>query len=228
MADLDINFSTNGTSKSTSPKVAFFSLKNDGDEAIVRFNYGSVTELSKTTIHTFFDKGTNKWTNVDCLKGQNDTVDACPICKSGTKPSLRSFIQLIVYTKDAAGNVVCTPSIWNAPGKFANSLSSYITEYGDLRDCLFKLKRVGSGTSTTYSPIYLNPMVYKDDIYKKDFSVFVDYSPKGKCYKVKSFEDLQSVVLTGALPATADSQSEQSQPSQSTPVQAHRKYDYTI
>ena len=203
MANFNVNYTQpNSNSTTTFTRVGYFNLKNDGDEALVRFNYSSPEELVKTTVHTFFNKSNGRYTSVSCLRGQNDSIDSCPLCKSGDRVQLRTYLQLLVYTRDnTTGAITYTPMIWNKPGTFANTVAAKMEEYGDLKNCIFKIRRHGQDAkSATYDLIRVNPNVYNDETYIKDFSAFINFDITRHSYYEKSYDDLVTYVETGTLP----------------------------
>lgn len=130
----------------------------------------------------------------------------CPICSLGEDYKARSkfYCRVLVYEKDANGNIVPKAKIWERPLGFANLLSSYFTEYGDISNHVFKIKRKGAAGSkeTTYEVIYANAAIYKPEVYVKDFKDFEGYTPNGSAYLTKTKEDMDYFVEHGDFPQT--------------------------
>lgn len=175
----------------------------DGEEAIVRFNVSKSDDIEISTIHSIdllSKKGTTYNKYVSCLReSSQDSLEICPLCKSGSQIKTRAFIKLLEYTNQD-GEIVATPKLWDTSVTMARTLNSFLADYGDLTEYIFKLKRTGTGTSTRYNlvPIPTTSPVYKPEVYKKEFEKFDDYmiSP----YWKKSSEDMQSYVDTGNFP----------------------------
>lgn len=157
------------------PKTRFINewLKNDGDVVVCRFPYHSMSDISFDSVHkvTFPGDRYGKW--VRC-EGDN-----CPLCRQGVKVDFRFFLKAIVYVVDSdTGTVSLVPAIWDRPAAFADiELKGLMDDYGDLSQCLFKIKRNGTGLETRYTiNIITNKAIYNPDVYKADFSVleFVD------------------------------------------------------
>ena len=189
----------NGDSK---PFIETIKIK-DGDEAIVRFYVSTSDDIEVTTVHSvdlLSRKNTTYSKSVSCLResGQ-DTLDICPLCAKGNPIKTRAYIKLLEYTNQN-GEIVATPKLWDTSLTMARILNSFLADYGDLTEYIFKLKRTGTGTSTRYNlvPVPTTSPIYRPEIYKKEFEKFEDYvvSP----YWKKSFDDMQAYVATGAFP----------------------------
>ena len=180
-------------------KVGYFRL-NDGEEALVRFDYSLPREFDIVTIHTV--KVGDKYRKVSCLRTDGrEPLDNCPLCAKGEKVSSRFFAKLIHYTKDETGKVIATPEVANFPKKFADKLVGFINEYGDLKDILVKVKRRGAGMDTEYDPVFANPAIYKEELgYTKDFSAFDNFDLAHHSYVEKSKEDIEEYLKTGDFP----------------------------
>jgi len=180
------------------PRVGFFSLKNDGDEAVVRFCYTSPDEFDILTTHSITENG--KFRRVNCLRGIGESLDSCPLCASGNKMQQRFYIKLVEYTRDENDNVVATPKIWERPTTYVQRLSQLFAEYGNISDSVFKVKRIGEAGSmqTDYTIMYPNPTIYNNDVYKKAENPFEGYSIIGHAVLDKKFDELASI--TGVTP----------------------------
>lgn len=158
-------------------RVHFFGewLRNDGDTIIVRFPYHSMHDIdSFVSTHNVLFPGDKYEKKVQCADHD------CPLCKQGVKMHMRVMIKGIVYITDpATGKVTLTPAIWDRPSAFADiELKEKMEEYGDLTNCLFKLKRFGQGTGTRYQlNVITNTAVYNPEIYKADFSALDEIDP---------------------------------------------------
>lgn len=157
-------------------KVSYFGLKNDGDEAIVRFAYTSPKEFELMSVHVIEIDGRTR--KINCLRTPYEPLDKCPLCEAGEKVYQKFFVKLLEYTTDETNKLVATAKIWERPAGFSRTLKAYFEEYGDLSNCVFKIKRHGAAGSrdTKYDIIFANPTIYKPEVYVKDFSSFANYS----------------------------------------------------
>ena len=193
----------NGTSSFTRSNVGYFnSLKDDNNFAIVRFAYKKDTPFDTVTVHKI--NVNNMWRNVSCLREVGDnSKDSCPLCAAGEKISYKVFIKLVEYTKDENGNVVATPKIWERPSKFVAKLKTYIAEYGDICDMVFKVVRHGKAkaTDTEYELIPVNQTIYPESIYVKNFSDFETLDLSHHSYMEKTKEEMEEYLKTGNFPS---------------------------
>ena len=128
MAKVDFNSMQDDSAYSTSGNgndVGFFTLRNDKDEAIVRFLCDSTDDFEILTVHDI--KVGDKYRKINCIRDFHDPVDACPLCASGTKINQRFFIKMIQYDKvpdPATGNVNIIPKavLWERSTAYAKSL----------------------------------------------------------------------------------------------------------
>lgn len=179
--------------------IGFFSLKNDGDEAIVRIMHDSPEDYDILSVHPI--KVGDKYTKVECIDGVHG--NSCPMCQAKTKLQYRFFVHMIQYTKDEQGNIVSKPVVWDRSAKdMATKLNSMLQEYGPLSDCIFKVRRNGKAgdMQTTYEIMFANPNVYRADLYPKDCEVFKDYSASGRQVMLKTAEEMNVFLSTGTFP----------------------------
>ena len=194
----DVN--TNEQYSNTS-QVGFFGLKNDNDEAIVRFMHDSTDSFDILTVHNIAING--KYRKVNCIRDPHEPIEKCPLCQNGTQIQQRLFIHLIQYIKDERGIIVPVPKVWERSMQYASTLKSFIDNYGPLSDMLFKVVRHGAAGNmkTTYEilPI-MNKTVYRDDIYVKNAEAFNDYKVLGSIVMDKDYSELNSYITTGVFP----------------------------
>lgn len=180
--------------------VGFFSLKNDGDEAVVRIMHDDTSSFDLVTTHPI--QIGNKYRRVNCIRDPRDPMDNCPLCKSGAKIQQRFYIHLIQYVKDEKGNIIPQAKIWERSASYAVTIKNLIDEYGPLSDCIFKIRRNGEAGSmnTTYSILFGNPQVYRPEFYPKDDSLFEGYSVVGSAVMDKNFDEIAEFIATGEFP----------------------------
>lgn len=184
-------------------KVGYFNaLKNDGDEVVVRFPYASTEEFDLVNIHKV--KVGTYYRNVSCLRGSKEPLDLCPLCVSGNDPRKSLFfVKMIIYQTGESGLIEAVPCVWERPISFAKQLATYISEYGDLKNYVFKIKRQGArgDLKTTYSIIPTNRDFYTAETgYVLDFSAFDTLDLSKHSYMNKTLDDINYYISTGAFP----------------------------
>lgn len=187
------------TRQSQGPRVGFFSLRDDGDEAIVRFAYSDPSEFEVYTVHPVTIDG--KFRKVNCINDLRLGIHSCPLCAAGVQLQQKFYIRLIEYTRDENGNIVPQARVWERPASYMQILTNLFTEYGPLCDCVFKVKRSGArgDMQTTYSIMFGNPSIYNEQLYPKDFTPFDNYSPLGTAILDRGELELQAMAVEMGL-----------------------------
>lgn len=183
----------------------FFTLRNDGDEAIVRFRYQNTAQFKIFTVHDveLVNNGRKIRRKVNCLREPRDQIDMCPLCKAGVNSRNTFLIEMLQYITDPQTRAVTVkPVVWERSMSYANRLKSLIDEYGPLDDCIFKIKRCGAAGSmdTTYEIFYGNPKMYPDNVFVKDFSSFESVNFLGSVILSKNYDEMTTYLNTGAFP----------------------------
>ena len=175
--------------------VGFFSLRDDGDEAIVRIMHDSPATFEIVAVHPYQVNG--KFRNINCIRDPQEEIDRCPLCEAGVRLSYRFFLHLIEYTKDAQGNIIATPKVWERGVGYADTIKDYCNEYAPLSNYIFKIKRNGKkgSTDTTYNIMPANPNVYRPDLYPKNDSFFEGYSVIGNAVYNTDYNGLQKLLV---------------------------------
>lgn len=192
---------TENQSTNNSNNVGFFTLKNDGDEAIVRIMHDSTADFDIITCHPV--KVGDKFRKVNCIRDPRDPMDNCPLCANGAQIQQRFFIHMIQYEKDAQGQVTAKPVVWErAAGDYGVKLKTLIEEYGPLSDVVFKIRRNGKAgdMNTTYEILFGNPSIYRPDLYPKKPELFEGYSACGTIVIDRDYNDIAQFVATGSFP----------------------------
>ena len=126
-------------------KAGWFQLKDDGDTATVRMLHKGQIGTEDGTgepkydfpiyeVHKMDVDGSGRDRTILC-KGEN-----CEICKSGNKPSLRMFLQMVnLDEKDADKQV----QLWERGLTDIKQMLGLTGEYGDLTQRDIKIKRCG-------------------------------------------------------------------------------------
>lgn len=211
MAQFDYNTWKNNaptnSNNNDGTKVGFFKLKNNGDEALVRFDVQSVADLLFASIHQLGQA--TKWMKVSCLNTIGTPTNVCPLCAaSQSNPSLKAtqklYLKCLVSYKDASTGTwsAPVPVIWERPAGFAAEIANKLKDYGSLRSYLFKITRNGAAgdMKTTYSLDFAMPQVFKPEMIPEDFSAFNNFQISKHSYWEKSIEDINTYLRTGAFP----------------------------
>lgn len=177
-----------------STRVGFFKLNDDGDEAIVRIMHDSPATFDIVAVHPFEVGG--RFRNINCIRDPRDSVEKCPFCSNGEPLRYRFYLHLLEYTKDAQGNIICTPKVWERSLKFADTIKEYCSEYAPLSEYIFKIKRSGKKGSvdTTYSLIPANPNVYIPEMYPKNPTAFEGFSVIGSAVYNTDYEGMNKLL----------------------------------
>ena len=192
--------SMSNDSSNNSNSIGFFSLKNDGDEAIVRIMHDNVNDFDILTTHPITVGG--KYRSISCLREPRDTMDKCPLCKNGTKVQSRIFIHMIQYVTNAQGQIEAHPVVWERSISYATKLKNDINEYGPLSNCIFKIKRNGKAgdMQTTYDMRLGNPAMYNEANYPKIEDAFKGYSACGTIVLDKTYDEISAFLVNGSFP----------------------------
>lgn len=187
------------------PRIGYFALKNDKDEAIVRFMHKSPADFDINLVHGMHIDG--KFRKVNCIRELNESSDACPLCAANILLQKRIYIHLLEYVKQEDGTFKAIPKFWERSSAYITTMANLCSEYGDLSECLFKVKRNGvqGSVDTTYDIMFASPAIYRNDIYVKDNEAFAGVTALGKAIVNKSFDDLQKLVNNNANSAPAAS-----------------------
>lgn len=195
--------------QSNLPSIGYFKLKNDQDYALVRINYESTKDFIMTKYHQIADPNV-KWAKVECLNAQRGSNKSCPFCeavKAGNKnitfAKPRLFVPMIAVNVESGVQGEAKEVVWDASATsrqdYARGIASLLNDFGDLRKHVFKIIRNGTGTDTSYSINYI-PTYDKPEIVPVDFKNFEDFKITPHSYKVKTAEEMQTYLETGAFP----------------------------
>ena len=191
----------NNSNNNEGNNIKLFSLKNDGDVAVVRIMHDSIEDFDILTTHKI--KVGEKRRNISCIRNPYDPVDACPLCKNQEKLQQRFYIHMINYVTDQqTGAIIPVPVVWDrAATEYANKFKTLIEEYGPLSDLIFKIKRNGKAgdMSTTYEILMGNQTMYPVEKYPK-IDAFNGYTALGKIVMDKDFNEICQYMATGQFP----------------------------
>ena len=198
-------------SNGSSTKIGFFKMKNDKDEALVRFNVSSLEGLQFATVHQL--GAAQKWMKVSCLNPVGSYHDTCPLCaavaggaKDIGKASKKVYVQMLVAYKDPTTGQfsAAIPVIWERPAGFSREIANLLKDYGDLKTRVFKVTRNGVANSmqTTYSISYI-PLFDKPESVPEDFSAFANFNIAKHSFWEKTVGEIQVFLNTGSFPEAA-------------------------
>lgn len=200
-------------------KVGYFnSLKNDGDEAIVRFVYSNPSQFDLAVVHNVKVGEYTRY--VSCLRNGLDDIQKCPLCARDEKVQSRFFVKMLEYVYDETGKIVPKAVVWDRPASFADYMAGLIKEYPNFNDKIFKIKRRGAkgDKKTRYDVMLANPDVYKEAVYPKDFSAFDDFDLGHHSYYELDYNDMVTFVRTGEIPQKEKEQESLQQTAQGSNV----------
>ena len=126
---------------------SFFSLKNDGDTARVRFMYNGMEDVVGYAVHEVEVDGKKRYVN--CLREYNEPKSKCPFCADNSFQKAKLYIPLYDIDEDEV-------KIWERGKNFFAKMSSICARYATgntpLVSHTFDIERHGKkgDTSTTY------------------------------------------------------------------------------
>lgn len=181
------------------PRVGYFKLNAEKPSAIVRFDVATPDDLVIADVHNI--KVGTQWRNVACLRASNEPWNKCPLCEKSIKTRRTCvFVRMLEYSI-VDGKVVATPVVWTRYSSFADELVLKLNDYGDLRECLFKVTQLKENGKTTYTVNYQPEKgMYTEDMgYVKDFSAFKGFLVNKHSFMERTFDELTTFVKTGEM-----------------------------
>ena len=177
------------------PRVGYFALKNNGDEAIVRIMHDTTADFDMLAVHPTMIAGKRR--NINCLRSPYEPIANCPFCAAEKQIRTKIYIHLLEYTRNQDGTVTATPKLWERSASYATTLKSFIDTYGPLSNNIFKIKRNGAAGSmeTTYDVLYMPPMNFPESVYVKDMEAFKDVQALGTAVLNRTAEQMQKMIM---------------------------------
>ena len=172
----------------------FFSLKDDGDVARVRFMYNDLKDVVGYAVHEIEVDGNKRYVN--CLRSYNEPKSKCPCCANDYMQKAKIYVPLYnVDTKEV--------QLWERGKKFLGKLQSICTRYArqdsPLVNHIFEIERNGKkGDQQTTYEVY---EVGSDDTTLQDLPEVIE--PLGNVILDKSYDELDSYVRTGSPSASS-------------------------
>lgn len=170
----------------------FFSLRDDGDTAKVRFMYNSAEDVTGLAVHEVEVDGKKR--NVNCLRAYNEPKANCPLCNAGFVQKAKLYIP--VY--DIESNEV---KVWERGKNFLQKLAALCARYSNsdtpLVSHTFDIERHGKkGDTGTQYEIYETGC---DKTTLEDLPEIPDVLEAGIVMD-KSFEDLEYFIDEDEFP----------------------------
>lgn len=146
----------------------YFSLKDDGDIARVRFLYEEEdgSDLDYYLVHQIEVDGVKKYVACNAI-GEDGRLhtDRCPLCMANYKRMERLFLQMC-YDGDSAHNDEDKILVWERGKNFVGKIQTYINRLGSLFAQPVEIERHGKAgdTNTTYElfPLEVDNAVMED------------------------------------------------------------------
>ena len=173
----------------------FFSLKGDGDSAVVRFLYNDVDDVEGYAVHEVEIDGKKRYVN--CLRDYNSPIDDCPFCRAKKYQVAKLFVPL--YNEDEQ-----KVQVWERGKKFFAKISGICSRYNKapIFQQTFEIVRNGkpNDTQTTYE-IYRTEDDIDKDVRLDDYDM-----PEilGGTILDKSAEDMEFYLDAGYFPPEED------------------------
>lgn len=126
---------------------SFFTLKDDGDVARVRFMYNSMEDVVGYAVHEVEIDGKKRYVN--CLRSYNEPKSKCPFCEAGEFQRAKLYIPMYDIDEDEV-------KVWERGKNFFAKMSALCARYSNANTPLvahtFDVERHGKkgDTSTTY------------------------------------------------------------------------------
>ena len=173
----------------------FFQLRDDGDQAQVRFMYESIDDVEGLSVHEIKDNEGKKH-YVNCLREYNEPRDMCPFCADNRPVYAKLFIP--IYDVESGQT-----KTWERGKKFFSKMSSLCSRYPNLVSHLFTIERNGAKgeTSTTYE-------IYEDEQDKTTLDDLPEAPSLSGLVWDKTAEDMEYYLQEEQFPPTEDDENE--------------------
>lgn len=128
----------------------YFSLKDDGDVARVRFMYNTVDDLEGYAVHEVELDGKKRYVN--CLRDYNSPINDCPFCREHNRQLAKLWVPVYNIEDDRV-------QVWERGKKYFAKMTSLMSRYSsaDTPFCsqVFDVERHGKkGDTATQYEIY--------------------------------------------------------------------------
>ena len=170
----------------------YFSLKDDGDVATVRFLFDTLDDIP-IRVHDI--KIGDTYRTVECLRSYDDPVSKCPLCAAKNQPKVKLYMPLVEYVDDEEIGT----KIWQRPQSFSTKIGSQFARYKNFSSHFFEIERHGRAgdQKTTYELFEVN----KDDKSADDYEV---PNALGTLVMQKTAEEMDYFLDNGDFPQSSD------------------------
>lgn len=170
---------------------SFFTLKDHGDTAKVRFLYNSIDDVEGYAVHQV-EMPDGKQRYVNCLRAYNEPIDKCPFCAAQLKVTPKLFLKL--YNEDAGE---C--QIWERGKTYFARIASLSSHYNPLCNEIIEVERNGKKgdkqTKYEFYPLENSPVNLDD---------YECSEPLGTIILDKSADDMYAFLDTCEFPDKPD------------------------
>lgn len=166
---------------------SFFTLRDNGDTARVRFLYNGVEDIDGYSVHEIEVNGKRRYVN--CIRNYNEPLDTCPFCSAGYKVIPKMFIKL--YNEDAK-----EAQIWERGKTYFQKIASLSARYNPLCNEVIEIERSGAKgdmkTSYNFYPIGNSDF---------DMEGIECSEPLGTIILDKTADEMNAYLDTGSFPS---------------------------
>ena len=172
---------------------SYFQLKDNGDNARVRFLYNTVEDLTPYVVHQVQvgtdDKGKPKMRYVNCIRSYDEPVDKCPLCAAGYAVTPKLFLKL--YNED---DKQC--QIWERGKTYAQRMANLAAHFSPLVNEVVEITRCGAKgdqqTRYEFLPLENSPVNIED---------YECVEPLGTIILDKNAQEMNEYLDLGAFPS---------------------------
>lgn len=171
----------------------YFSLKDDGDSAIVRFMYNQVDDIDGYAVHRI-DIGNGRNRYISCLREDyNEPMDNCPLCANRNFQQAKFFFNLFDCETEEV-------KLWERGKNILKSLIPVLNEInGPI--CGTPIKVTRHGVAGDQYTKYDFELLESDSCTLKDLPECINpMDPKDGIILSYSIDELDTYVKTGRLP----------------------------
>lgn len=180
---------------------SFFTLKDDGDTANVRFMYRTIDDLQGYVVHQV-DIGDKK-RYVNCLRSYNEPIDNCPLCKAGYRQMPKLFLK--VFNEDAG-----EAQIWERGKTYFQRMAGLASHFNPLCNEVIEVVRHGKkGDMQTTYEFYPTGTSMDADAPDFDLDNIECSEPLGTIILDKTSDEMVDYLNMGSFPDSASEVAEQ-------------------
>ncbi len=171
---------------------SFFSLKNDGDTARVRFMYNTAEDIVGYAVHEVTDENGRK-RYVSCLREYNEPKSKCPLCAANNVQKAKIYIPIYDVDEEEV-------KLWERGKTYFAEISAICARYSSADTPLvaqvFDIERIGkkNDPKTVYRPY---PVGSPDNTRLEDLPEPPD--ALGSIVLEKTAEEMQNYLDTGSF-----------------------------